>query len=159
MTTNCNYRAKDVVVAGGVWSRGLLAPLGVHVPLTSQRGYHAMLPENAVEIGMPFIHRRRGIGLTPMTGGLRVAGTVEFGGIDGVPHEKRAEQALHHAHEIFPALKNVQPTSIWTGQRPATPDSLPVIGAAGKRPGLWLAFGSGAYGMPQGPTGANCWRI
>lgn len=155
ITTNANHRAKDVVVAGGVWSRDLIRPLGVKVPLTSQRGYHAMLPENAVEIGMPFIHRGRGIGLTPMTGGLRVAGTVEFGGVDGVPNEKRAAQALHHARELFPSLAGIEPTSIWTGQRPSTPDSLPVIGAVGERPGLWLHFGSGAYGMTQGPTGGK----
>lgn len=41
---------------------------------------------------MPFIHRGRGIGMTPMLEGVRVAGTVEFSGVDGVPNEKRADQ-------------------------------------------------------------------
>lgn len=85
-----------------------------------------------------------------MLEGLRVAGTVEFSGVDGVPNEKRADQALHHARQLFPALRS-QPKTVWTGQRPATPDTLPVVGKAPKRNGLWLCFGHGAYGMTSAP--------
>lgn len=149
--TNCgNHPARDLVVAAGVWSRDLLQPLGIRIPLTSQRGYHVMLPAGAADIGMPFIHRGRGIGMTPMAEGLRIAGTVEFGGIDGLPDERRADQALAHARQLFPQMHG-DPVTIWTGQRPATPDSLPVLGTPRGHPGLWLCFGSGAYGMTQAP--------
>lgn len=149
--TNCaNHSTRDLVMAAGVWSRDLLRPLGIHVPLTSQRGYHAMLPAGSATIGMPFIHRGRGIGMTPMLEGLRVAGTIEFGGIDGLPDERRASQALAHARQLFPQIQ-AKPLEIWTGQRPATPDSLPILGPVPRHSGLWLCFGSGAYGMTQAP--------
>lgn len=154
LTSTGNHRAREVVVACGVWSAKLIAPLGVKVPLESQRGYHVMLPADAIDLAMPFIHRGRGIGMTPMLEGVRVAGTVEFSGVDGVPNEKRADQALYHARDIFPALKGT-PQQIWTGQRPAIPDSLPVLGAVPEHPGLWLCFGHGAYGMTGGPPSGH----
>jgi len=150
LTSSGNYRARDVVVAAGVWSKQLLRPLGINIPLESQRGYHVMVEAADVEIGIPFIHRGRGVGLTPMLEGLRVAGSVEFSGVDGMPSEQRAMQNFLHAQQLFPALTEA-PSKIWTGQRPSTPDSLPVIGAAGERPGLWLCFGHGTYGMTAAP--------
>ena len=150
LTNVGNHRAKDVVVACGVWSNQLLEPLGAAIPLESQRGYHVMLPANEVEIGIPFIHRGRGIGLTPMLDGLRVAGTIEFSGVDGVPNERRADQALHHAKQLFPGIKS-KPMTVWTGHRPATPDTLPAVGEVSGRSGLWLCFGHGAYGMTSAP--------
>jgi glycine/D-amino acid oxidase-like deaminating enzyme len=75
---------------------------------------------------------------------------VEFGGVDGMPNEQRALQELYQARNLFPDLTE-SPHKIWTGQRPSTPDSLPVIGAAGGRPGLWLCFGHGTYGMTAAP--------
>lgn len=150
LTSTGNHRARDIVVAGGVWSMQLLAPLGIRIPLESQRGYHVMIDTDRVKIGIPFIHRDRGIGLTPMLDGLRIAGSVEFGGVDGMPNEQRAMQALQQARALFPDLTEA-PHKIWTGQRPSTPDSLPVIGAAGGRPGLWLCFGHGTYGMTAAP--------
>ena len=150
LTSTGNHRASDVVVAGGVWSAQLLAPLGIKIPLESQRGYHVMIRDSGLEIGLPFIHRGRGIGFTPMLEGLRVAGTVEFSGVDGMPNERRADQAMFHARQLFPALTQ-SPDSIWTGQRPSTPDSLPVIGRTESKPGLWLCFGHGTYGMTAAP--------
>ena len=92
LTSTGNHRASDVVVAGGVWSAQLLAPLGIKIPLESQRGYHVMIRNSGLEIGLPFIHRGRGVGFTPMLEGLRVAGTVEFSGVDGMPNEKRRSE-------------------------------------------------------------------
>jgi len=150
LTSTGNHRTRDVVVAGGVWSTKILAPLGIKIPLESQRGYHVMVHTERVKITIPLIHRDRGIGLTPMLDGLRIAGSVEFGGVDGTPNERRALQALYQARNLFPGLTD-SPHKIWTGQRPSTPDSLPVLGAAGGRPGLWLCFGHGTYGMTAAP--------
>ncbi len=43
MTNTANRIAERVVVAAGAWSAQLLAPLGIRVPLETERGYHAML--------------------------------------------------------------------------------------------------------------------
>ena len=37
------------------------------------------------------------------------------------------------------------------GFRPSTPDSLPILGPAPGRPGIFLALGHGHFGMTGGP--------
>jgi D-amino-acid dehydrogenase len=49
MTNVSNRVVDDVVVAAGAWSKELLDPLGVKVPLETERGYHAMLPSPTIE--------------------------------------------------------------------------------------------------------------
>jgi D-amino-acid dehydrogenase len=151
MTNVANHGATDVVVAGGAWSMQLLAPLGVkNIPLETERGYHAFLPEPSIAPRLPVCNKSRGFFITPMEHGLRVAGTVEFAGLDAAPDERRAEILLEHAKRMLPGLQGGKP-SIWMGMRPSLPDSLPVLGPVKSRPGLWLAFGHGHFGITGGP--------
>ena len=72
-----------VVLAAGAWSARLLRPLGLRVPLETQRGYHVMVPDAGVRLSRPIVPADRKAFLTPMEGGLRGAGTVEVGGFVG----------------------------------------------------------------------------
>lgn len=150
MTNIANRRAASVVVAGGAWSRALLDPLGVRVPLETERGYNATIPDPSVQLRLPLLHKDRGFGVTPMEEGLRVAGTVEIAGLDAPPDERRAQVLADHARRLFPDLRGGEPI-VWMGHRPSTPDSLPVLGAAPGRPGLFLCFGHSHFGMTSGP--------
>ena len=38
------------------------------------------------------------------------------------------------------------------GARPCFPDSMPIVGAAPRHPGLWLDFGHGHLGFTLGPA-------
>ncbi|MDA8252684.1 MAG: FAD-dependent oxidoreductase [Rhodospirillales bacterium] len=154
MTNIANHTAPRVVVAAGAWSRTLLAPLGLRVPLETERGYHATLPAPTIDLRFTIIHKSRGFGLTSMADGLRVAGTVEIAGLDAPPDERRAEILVAHAHRLFPGLAHGEPR-LWMGFRPSTPDSLPVLGEAPGRPGLFLAFGHGHFGMTGGLPSAR----
>ena len=49
MTNIANRSAERVVVAAGAWSAQLLSPLGIRVPLETERGYHAMLFSPSVQ--------------------------------------------------------------------------------------------------------------
>jgi D-amino-acid dehydrogenase len=89
-----------------------------------------------------------------MEDGLRVAGTVEFAGLHAPPDERRAALLAAHARRLFPDLTHGEPR-LWMGFRPSTPDSLPILGAAPGRPGLFLAFGHGHFGMTGGTPGAR----
>jgi D-amino-acid dehydrogenase len=150
MTNTANREADAVVVAGGAWSRQLLDPLGVRIPLQAERGYHAMLPSPSIELRLPISVKSRGFALTPMEGGLRAAGTVEIGSIEAPPDERRAAVLARHARELFPDLRHGTPV-LWMGARPSTPDTLPVVGPAPGRPGLFLCVGHGHFGMTGGP--------
>lgn len=150
MTNVANRSAPRVVVAAGAWSGRLIEPLGIRVALETERGYHAMLPAPNIAPAMPISNKSRGFGLTPMEHGLRAAGTVEIAGLEAPPDERRAAILVKHAKWLFPGLEHGTP-QYWMGFRPSTPDSLPVVGPAPGRPGLFLAFGHGHFGMTGGP--------
>lgn len=151
ITNLANRHAAHVVVAAGAWSGALLEPLGLRLPLETERGYHAALPTPSVELRLPIVHKSRGFALTPMEEGWRIAGTVEIGGLDAPPDERRARILLEHVRTLFPGLEGGEPR-LWMGFRPSTPDSLPILGPAGRWPGLHLCLGHGHFGMTGGPT-------
>jgi glycine/D-amino acid oxidase-like deaminating enzyme len=150
MTNAANRSSEQVVVAAGAWSRQLLDPLGIKVPLETERGYHAMLFEPEVSLSLPISNKTRAFGMTPMEDGLRVAGTVEIAGLDAPPNEERAKVLVQHAKRMFPALKG-EKVRYWMGFRPSTPDSLPILGGAPGRQGLYFVFGHGHFGISGGP--------
>lgn len=150
MTNTANRSAAQVVIAAGAWSRQLLEPLGIKVPLETERGYHAMLFDPEVMPSLPISNKTRSFGVTPMEDGLRVAGTVEIAGLDAPPNEQRAKVLVQHARRMFPALTGAK-VRYWMGFRPSTPDSLPILGAAANYPSLHFVFGHGHFGMTGGP--------
>ncbi len=154
ITNISNRSAPKIVVAAGAWTRELLDPLGIKVPLETERGYHAMLPAPNLTLSIPISVKNRGFGLTSMEDGLRAAGTVELGGLRAPPDERRAMVLVAHAKRLFPKLEAGEP-SYWMGHRPSTPDSLPVLGEAPGRPGLFFSFGHGHFGMTGGPPSAR----
>jgi glycine/D-amino acid oxidase-like deaminating enzyme len=109
-----------------------------------------MLPDPSVVPKLPILYKSGNFGVTPMTEGLRVAGTVEIAGLDAAPDERRAQQLLGQLRGLFPDIRAGEP-KLWMGFRPSTPDSLPVLGPVPGHPGLHLCFGHGHFGMTGGP--------
>jgi glycine/D-amino acid oxidase-like deaminating enzyme len=152
MVTNmANHKAPKVVVAAGAWSQRLLSPLGIKLPLETERGYHVTIHDPNVRPQLPIVSHNRAFGMALMEAGLRVAGTVEIGGLDLPMNEQRAMILLRHAREMLPALRPDR-FSTWMGFRSSFPDSLPVIGEITGIPGLFVAFGHGHTGMTAGAS-------
>ncbi|HKO08471.1 MAG TPA: FAD-binding oxidoreductase, partial [Alphaproteobacteria bacterium] len=149
LTNNGDHRFAKVVVAGGAWSKRLLAPLGVRLPLETERGYHAMVRNPSFSLRIPVLHKTKAFGATPMEGGLRFAGTVEIAGLDIPMNERRAEAVLSQGRALFPSLRG-EDVSIWMGYRPSLPDSVPVIDEVAVGRGLFIACGHGHTGMTAG---------
>lgn len=139
-------RFDHAVVAAGAWSRELLAPLGVHLSLESQRGYHLQFQGGRDTVSRTVVLADRKVFVTPMEDGLRVGGTVEIGGLEAPPDPRRAAVLGRIARETFRGLDDL-PTRTWMGHRPCMPDSVPVVGAAPRHRGLWLATGHGHLGL------------
>lgn len=149
--TNLNeYGFDRVVVAAGAWSKKLLAPLGVMLPMETERGYHVQVEDPGIRIDVPILHKGRGFSTSPMEMGLRFAGTVEIAGLDAPPNEQRGQALLSHARALYPNLKTDN-YKLWLGFRPSFPDSLPVIDEAARLPGLYMACGHGHTGLTGGP--------
>ena len=143
---SATYPAAHAVICAGAWSAELLAQLGYRIPLESQRGYHVAIPVPGIAVGRPVIAADRKVFLTPMEEGLRVAGTVEFGGLARAPTRRRAEYLVRDLTRVFPRANVPDDWSYWMGHRPCLPDSLPVMGPSRHR-GLWLCFGHGHLGL------------
>jgi D-amino-acid dehydrogenase len=142
-----------VVVAAGAWSRALLDPLGVRVPLESQRGYHVQF-RGASPVSRTVVLADRKVFLTPMEEGLRAGGTVEIAGLAAPPDPRRAEILRRAALENLTGLDAAGATT-WMGHRPCVPDSVPVVGPVRDRPGLYLALGHGHLGLTDAPHTAE----
>jgi D-hydroxyproline dehydrogenase len=137
--------AHTVVLAAGAWSQSLAEQAGEDIPLDTERGYHIEFAMNDCPINRPVSPVDLGFYITPMVGRLRVAGTVELGGLSAPLNPKRIALLERGVRKLFPGLGPVQ--SQWLGFRPSLPDSLPVIGPSRRYPNLIHAFGHGHLGM------------
>ena len=138
--------ADKLILAAGAWSAPLARQLGHAVPLDTERGYH-ITAEGAPNLGgLAVESHERKIIMTPMTCGLRIAGLVEFGGLDLPPNPRRYGDLKRHLRELAPALEPGA-LSEWMGFRPSLPDMLPVIGASPANPNAIFAFGHQHLGL------------
>ena len=140
-----------VVIAAGAWSRPLSRALGLRPPLESERGYHLELWEPTVTPAAPTMIASAKVVATPMEGRLRLAGVVEFGGLEAGPSKGPRRLLRRQARAIFPGLA-WRAEREWMGHRPATADSIPVIGPVPGAPGAWVGFGHHHVGLTAGPA-------
>lgn len=142
---NCD----NVILASGAWSGQLARKLGLKVPLETERGYHLLFeaPENGP--ASPLMVTTGKFVATPMAGGLRCAGVVEFGGLNAGASKAPLELLERRVLETFPDL-NFESSVSWLGHRPAPADSLPLIGEIGAT-GVLAGFGHHHIGLTAGP--------
>jgi glycine/D-amino acid oxidase-like deaminating enzyme len=135
-----------LVIATGAFSKPLAKQAGVDVPLEALRGYHLMLPAQNVQLDGPLIDGAANFGAMPMAGGIRLAGTIEFAGIEAPPNWHRADMLLPMARKMLPTLDGSDAVR-WMGHRPGLPDSMPMIGPVPHWPNVWCCFGHGTIGL------------
>jgi D-hydroxyproline dehydrogenase len=144
--------AGRVVIAAGAHSKQLARMAGDHIPLETERGYHIEWDMPDARLLRPCCPTSRGFYLCPMDGRLRVAGTVELGGLSAPPSPHRLARLEQGARAIFPDLRAASRT--WMGFRPSIPDSVPVIGP-GRDPRVIHAYGHGHIGLTLAPATAD----
>ena len=149
VTDRGRHPCDALVVAAGAWSRPLVRRLGSDTLLDTERGYSVLMPDPGVVPNTPLYSTERGIVFSPMEIGLRVAGTVELGGLEAPPDWRRAEALLTHARRWLPGL-NTEGAKPWIGFRPSMPDSVPVISASPRYDNAFFAFGHGHGGIGLG---------
>lgn len=153
MTTQGEMMAEQVMISAGAFSKPLVyQATGVDVPLDTERGYHLMLPNETARLSVPVTSMDRRFIMTPMTDGLRLAGTVEFAGLDKPANMQRAYNLLTLAKPMFKEELQDDGKQPWMGFRPSTCDSLPVIDKVGR---VFLNFGHQHLGLTQAVASAS----
>ena len=144
--------ADHYVFALGAWSTELAADLGCPIPVEPGKGYSVTTtrPRNCPRHALLFSEHR--VAVTPFEDGFRLGSMMEFAGFDATVPPRRIRQlvdsAKHYLHE--PAGDQVVET--WSGWRPMTWDSLPVIGRVPGLDNAMLATGHHMLGMTLAPA-------
>ncbi|AET93796.1 FAD dependent oxidoreductase (plasmid) [Burkholderia sp. YI23] len=138
-------RFDHVVVATGARSRTFAHQCGDDVPLDTERGYHVRYASASGLISRPCGWAERGFYMTPMSDGIRVAGTVELAGFTEARNRALLDLVTVSSKRALPALG--APDREWLGFRPTLPDGVPVIGAAKKSERVIYAFGHQHLGL------------
>jgi D-amino-acid dehydrogenase len=139
-------RADHIVLALGSHSRALLAPLGLELPVYPVKGYSLTMPiaDAGAVPHSTVLDETYKIALTRFDDRLRVGGMAKLGGFDLRLDPARRATLEKVVRELFPG-GDLSRAQFWTGLRPMTPDSTPVIGASPLR-GLHLNTGHGTLG-------------
>ena len=138
-----------IVIACGSFSKKLTDNLDEKIPLDTERGYHIHFKNCDHLLSRPVIFQNRGFGITPMEQGLRVVGTVEFGGLNNPLSKSRIKNLINNAKYMMGDLPVHEDE--WLGFRPTLPDYLPVIGPSKKYKNVFYCFGHHHLGWTLGP--------
>lgn len=147
--------ADAVVLATGAYSASLVTRLGYGLPLQPAKGYHCDREPGFG--GMPALDATCMLGetsvfCTPMNGFLRLAGTLEFSGLNHEIRRGRLAQLTRAAARYLEVAGRTPARSEWCGLRPCLPDGLPAIGPAPRHAGLYVATGHAMLGLTLGPV-------
>ncbi len=85
-----------------------------------------------------------------MAGCIRLAGVVEFGGLDAGPRKAPIDLLKRKARDLVPDL-TYEPIDDWLGHRPTTANRLPLIGRLDKYDNVLVGFGHQHIGLTSGP--------
>tara|TARA_Y100000996_G_C22550557_1_gene653529 strand:- start:1457 stop:2698 length:1242 start_codon:yes stop_codon:yes gene_type:complete len=137
-----------LVISCGAFSKKLTDKLHENIPLDTERGYHVHFKDSDHLISRPVVFSDRGFGMTPMEQGLRVVGTVEFGGLKNPPSKSRIKNLILNAKDMVDGLQEHKDE--WLGFRPTLPDFLPVIGPSKNYKNVYYSFGHHHLGWTLG---------
>lgn len=139
--------ADAFLVAMGSFSPQLVAPLGIRLPVYPVKGYSLTVPivdEPRAPVST-LLDESYKVAITRLGDRIRIGGMAEISGFSrDLPPARRATLE-HSAGTLFPGAGDMAQGSFWSGLRPMTPDSTPVIGAT-KVPNLFLNTGHGTLG-------------
>ena len=115
------------------------------------KGYHVELSLPIPPLTTAAVLAEAFVAATPLAGGLRLAGTLEFSGINHRMVMKRLDLLRRGARRYLHGIDDARTRATWCGLRPCTADGLPVIGWAPRAPDLFIATGHAMMGFTLGP--------
>lgn len=126
---NQELTADGFVLAMGSYSRALLLPLGLDLPVYPVKGY-SLTADIVDEVRAPVstvLDETYKIAITRFDRRMRIGGMAELAGFDLSLNPKRRQTLQMVTGELFSGA-DLSKATFWTGLRPMTPDSTPIIG-------------------------------
>lgn len=138
--------ADRYVLALGSYSRLLLQDQFC-VPVYPLKGYSITVPivDAARAPVSTILDETYKIAVTRFDDRIRVGGMAEIAGYSKVLNPRRRETLELVVNDLFPGGGDVARATFWTGLRPMTPDSTPIVGATPLK-NLFLNTGHGTLG-------------
>lgn len=146
MTSDGPLSADRVAITAGAWSPLLVKKLGVKIRVEAETGYHMEFWDPSFLPRVPTLVPGKKLIFSPLQGRLRVAGAVEFGGLNNHGQKKVFELLKAATKDVLPDLSYSRETR-WVGHRPAPTDSIPVIDELAAVRGVFLGFGHQHVGL------------
>jgi len=139
--------ADRYVAAFGSYTRGFLEPLGLDLPVYPVKGYSLTIPmkDEAAAPVSTILDETYKIAVTRFENRIRVGGMAELSGFDLRLKDARRKTLELVVNDLFPGSGDVPRAEFWTGLRPMTPDSTPVVGPT-RYGNLFLNTGHGTLG-------------
>jgi len=147
-TAENSFNFDKILIACGAFSKILTDQIDEKIPLDTERGYHIHFKGCEHLISRPVVFSNRAFGMTPMEQGLRVVGTVEFGGLKNQISKSRIKNLVNNAKFMLDGLPEHEDE--WLGFRPTLPDYLPVIGPSKNYKNVFYSFGHHHLGWTLG---------
>ena len=135
------------IMAMGSFSPRLGRTIGIDLPIYPVKGYSITAPivGEATAPVSTVLDESYKIAITRLGDRIRVGGMAELSGYNSELSPKRRETLAFCVNELFPGAGDTAKASFWTGMRPMTPDSTPIIGVS-KLPNLYINSGHGTLG-------------
>ncbi|MDR5866996.1 D-amino acid dehydrogenase [Halomonas koreensis] len=147
ITSAGELAADAYVVCLGSYSPFLVKDLGIRLPIYPVKGYSLTVPVTD-DGGAPqstVMDETYKVAISRFDDRIRVGGTAELAGHDlSLPSKRRATIDMV-VRDVFPEGGDVDRAEFWSGLRPMTPDSTPIVGAT-RYDNLWLNTGHGTLG-------------
>jgi len=146
-TSEGDLEADAYVAALGNYTPRLLRSLGLRIPVYPVKGYSITLPivEASRAPLSTIMDETYKIAITRLGERIRVGGMAEIAGFSTDLPRARRETLELSVEDLFHGAGDLQQASFWSGLRPMTPDSTPIIGPTSYR-NLWLNGGHGTLG-------------
>ncbi|HEY0685396.1 MAG TPA: D-amino acid dehydrogenase [Steroidobacter sp.] len=139
--------ADAFVLACGSYSRALALPLGIDLPVYPVKGYSLTLPvvSDAAAPVSTVLDETYKVAVTRFDNRIRVGGMAELSGFDKrlLPQRRKTLELV--VNDLFPGAGALNQAQFWSGLRPMTPDSTPIVGGSEYR-NLFINTGHGTLG-------------
>ncbi|EGV38608.1 D-amino acid dehydrogenase [Neisseria weaveri] len=142
------FEADVFVCALGSFSRPVMQQLGLNLPIYPVKGYSLTVPitdESAAPVST-IIDETYKVAITRFDQRIRIGGMAELSGyeIKLLPQHRETLELV--VNDLYPRSGDLTQASFWSGLRPMTPDSTPIVGGGTRFDNLFMNTGHGTLG-------------